>query len=54
MTLKHVLTAVAIAVVVFGWSVRAADTPFADQVRVDGGAVKGAAQDGSPPSGSGY
>ncbi len=30
-----------IAVVTLAWSVRAADAPFADQVRVDGGVVKG-------------
>jgi len=44
MMVKHALTAV--AMVAFVWSVQAADAPFADQVRVDGGAVKGAAQDG--------
>jgi len=46
MTLKHALTAVAVAVVALAWSAQAADAPFADQVRVDGGAVKGVAQDG--------
>ncbi len=44
MTLKHALTAC--AVIALAWSVQAADAPFADQVRVEGGAVKGAAQDG--------
>jgi para-nitrobenzyl esterase len=44
MTLKHAVTAV--TVVALTWAVQAAEAPFADQVRVDGGTVKGAAQDG--------
>jgi len=44
MTLTHALTAV--AVVALASSVRTADPPFADRVRVDGGAVQGAAHDG--------
>jgi para-nitrobenzyl esterase len=44
MTLTHALTAV--AAVALAWSVRAADAPFADRVRVDGGDVKGVAHAG--------
>jgi para-nitrobenzyl esterase len=36
----------ALAVVVLAWPVQAADAPFSDRVRVDGGEVQGAAQDG--------
>jgi para-nitrobenzyl esterase len=44
MRLKHALTAVAI--LSLGFTVQAADAPFATEVRVDGGAIKGAVQDG--------
>lgn len=45
MTLKDAFAA-GVAVVLVVSAARAADTPFADQVRVDGGMVKGAVQDG--------
>jgi para-nitrobenzyl esterase len=43
MTRKHMLMVV--AVVALAGSVRAADAPFADRVRVEGGEIKGAVQD---------
>jgi para-nitrobenzyl esterase len=46
MNVKHALTAIAVIVLPLAWSVHAADEPFADQIRVEGGSVKGAVQEG--------
>ena len=37
---------IAVTVVTLGWAVHAAGTPFADQVKVEGGTIKGAVADG--------
>src|SRR5262245_6301614 len=42
----RLIALVAITVVTLGWGVHAAGTPFADQVKVEGGTIKGAVADG--------
>ena len=42
----RLIALIALTVVTLGWGVHAAGTPFADQVKVEGGTIKGAVADG--------
>ena len=42
----RLIALIAVTVVALGWGVLAASTPFADQVKVEGGSIKGAVADG--------